>query len=621
MRLSPLSILALMAAAGLSACATEPAVPSEITGDQATAPVFQGVDGEALAEQATWEHVAASGRLNQVDGLELTELTIDPRGMAHSRMQQLHGGVPVFGGEAILHLQANGTFSSLSDNLVYGLTVDPTAAYSAAEAADFALALEGVAHDPSDDLAADLWVLDSGKAGGALVWRVQLRDTLSATPSMMVVFIDAHTGIERARYDDLQTYSLSDSDKRTYDMRNSTRYSRARVGDSSDGDLLTTHDAVADTLAFLSTSQGRDSYDGNGAVVNSYGHYSRSYVNAFWDGRRLTFGDGDGYYSNYLGVLDVTAHELGHALTDAEANLTYSYESGALNEAASDILAAAVEASVDGAVNADTWDVGEDCWVEPGTTALRYMASPSDDGSSYDHYSARYTGSSDNGGVHWNSGIANHWFYLLTSGGQHHNSAYRSGYTVAALGIDVAWDIWYEALTNYMTSSTDFAGARTATESACAALGYTTTECESVSYAWFEVGVGADPLGGGGGTGGGGTGGGVGTGGGGTGGTTSACVGSEVSYLGSLTGTGDQAVEPNGTYASYSSPTGSLTGPSGTNFDLYLYKWHKKRGWTVADSSTNSGSSESVSSGSNGDHYFIVYSYAGAGAYELCIDG
>ena len=75
-----------------------------------------------------------------------------------------------------------------------------------------------------------------------------------------------------------------------------------------------------------------------------------NYVNAFWDGQRLTFGDGDGASSNYLGVLDIAAHELGHAVTDYEANLTYSYESGALNEGASDIFAAVVEAHVDGGV-------------------------------------------------------------------------------------------------------------------------------------------------------------------------------------------------------------------------------------------------------------------------------
>ena len=148
------------------------------------------------------------------------------------------------------------------------------------------------------------------------------------------------------------------------------------------------------------------------------------------------------------------------------------------------------------------------------------------------------------------------------------------------------------------------------------ALGYT-TECDSVSYAWYEVGVGSDPAGGGGTTGGGTTG--SGTTGGGT--PTSQCTGTETSWTGSLSGTGDQAIEPGGTYASYTAPSGALYGDSGTDFDLYLYKWHKKRGWTLADSSETSTSTEYVSSSASGDFYFIAYSYSGSGDYELCIDG
>jgi vibriolysin len=405
-------------------------------------------------------------------------------------------------------------------------------------------------------------------------------------PSMPVIFIDAHTGDELWRYDNLQTYSLSDSDKTTYDLNTGTNYSQAVVGTDSDGELLMTHDSIGTSLAFLLSSVGRDSFNGSGAVVKSYGHYSNNYVNAFWDGSKLTFGDGDNYYSTYLGVLDVAAHELGHGVTSYEANLTYSGESGALNEASSDIMAAAVEAYDDGAVNSDTWDIGEDCWIEPGYPALRFMSHPSDDGSSRDHYSNRYTGSQDNGGVHCNSGIANHFFYLLSQGGQHHNPAYRTGNTVAGIGIDAAYKIWYRALSVYMTSSTNYAGARTATESACADL-YSAGTCASVGAAWAEVGVGGGgappPTG---------------------------CPAGYSEITGTLSGTGDAD-----TYT-YSMFTGThdfiLHGPSNADFDLYVY-----RNNALKASSTSSSSEEEI-------HYVgsankvRVTSYSGSGGYTLC---
>ena len=419
----------------------------------------------------------------------------------------------------------------------------------------------------------------------------------------------------------MQTIALRDGDKITYDMHNKTLYRRATIGDSSDLDLLTTQNSIGSALAFLAT-QGRDSFDDSGAIVRSFGHYSHDYVNAFWDGSKLNFGDGDGYYSNYLGVLDVSAHELGHGVTQYTANLTYSNESGALNEGASDILAASVEAYVDGAVSSDTWDIGEDCWIEPGTTALRYMSSPSDDGVSRDFYPARYIGSGDSGGVHWNSGIANYFFYLLSEGGQHHTAAYRSGNTVTGIGIDAAYDIWYLALTSYMTSSTNFSDARNATESACGALGYSTSECDSVSYAWYEVGVGSDPApsGGGGDTG---TGSDTGTPPGDTGTTDtgtgggSSCAGTL--YTGTLSGPGDYAIEPDGTYAHFDGLTATLSGPAGSDFDLYLVRW-THHAWRVVDSSTSSTSDEVVSSGGKGDYYVQVQSYAGSGSYSLCIE-
>ena len=118
---------------------------------------------------------------------------------------------------------------------------------------------------------------------------------------------------------------------------------------------------------------------------------------------------------------------------------------------------------------------------------------PSDDGSSRDHYSDRYTGEADNGGVHFNSGIGNHFFYLLSEGGQHHDPAFRSGHVVNGIGIEDAFQVWYRALTVYMVPGTDFADARAATELAADDL-FGETVREEVATAWYEVGVGGAPI-------------------------------------------------------------------------------------------------------------------------------
>jgi hypothetical protein len=247
----------------------------------------------------------------------------------------------------------------------------------------------------------------------------------------------------------------------------------------------------------------RDSYDNAGATIKSSAHYSSSYNNAFWNGSQMVYGDGDG--SQFIALsraLDVDAHELTHAVTERTANLTYSNESGALNEATSDILGNSCEAYTKnaGTPNANTWKVGEDIYT-PNTAgdALRYMNNPTADGYSKDYYPERITGTADNGGVHGNSGIANLAYYLITMGGSHPRG--KTAVVVTALSgtsstsLNMAQKIWYRALTVYFTSSTNFQGARTATVQAATDL-YGAAAAATVTSAWDCVAV---PGGGGGG--------------------------------------------------------------------------------------------------------------------------
>lgn len=543
-----------------------------------------------------------------IDELERIGTELDAADMGHVRYRQLHAGVPVFGGEAIVHLTPRGALFGVSDTLVRDLRVDATPAVDAEAAATMARASQdtGLALEEAPDT--ELVVLRQGGAD-RLAWRVTLRLVDDAgLAAMPVVFVDAHRGGVAWSYDDLQDVALQDREKVTFDNRGSTSTAAAVVGDSSDAELRTTHEAVGATLDFLADTQARDSWDGRGAVVASFGHYGRGYANAYWDGRRLVFGDGDGGSSGYMGVLDITAHELGHALTDAEAALIYEGESGALNEAASDMLAAAVEAHVDGRTGQDTWDIGEDTWRDG--RALRYMQAPSDDGSSRSHYGARFTGFADNGGVHINSGIANHWFYLLSEGGRHHDSRFRSGVVVSGIGVQAAYDIWYTALSSYMTRRTGFTGAREATEAACEASGYPVATCDAVSAAWFEVGVGGAPAqrsdqAGGSSSGGGPSSGGV-------------CPAGWGVVEGEVAA-GRDARFP------YSAGAGGqrflLVGPADADLDLYVYRQDGGGRYETLGSSTSASSQERIElSSPGGEHLVQVRSYAGAGAFTLCYD-
>ena len=214
----------------------------------------------------------------------------------------------------------------------------------------------------------------------------------------------------------------------------------------------------------------------------------------------MVYGDGDGStFSNLANGLDVTSHELTHAVCSRTANLAYQKESGALNEANSDILgrSAAFWGGNGSASATSSWTIGADVYT-PGTSgdALRYMYDPAKDGQSADYYPTRnYSGtctpssSNDECGVHTNSGIANLFYFLLSQGGTHPRG--KTTVAVTGVGITKAQQIWYRALSVYMTSTTNFQGARTATASAASDLygGTCTAEWQAVHKAWDAVGV------------------------------------------------------------------------------------------------------------------------------------
>ena len=465
-------------------------------------------------------------RNGAVDELKVKEVAIDELQMAHTKVRQTISDIPVWGGEAIVHLNPNGSLFAITDDLKESIAVNINPSFSEKKAISIAKRMYYGSQFLTDAPVADLWIVRA-EDGDHLAYRVQLRrEDESVDTAMPVIFIDAQTGREIFRYDNLQTasgtslysgtvtittssvgstYYMEDLSRSigTFDSRNSTssvyRFSDTNNiwNSTSQRAAVDAHYGAAKVMDYYQAKHGRDGIDGNGGpgyysaaanssigLISSKVHYSNRYNNAFWNGSYMTYGDGDGSTFTPLVTLDICGHEMTHGVTERTAGLVYSGESGALNEAVSDIFGAMVERYATGE-SSDTWKIGEDAYT-PGTSgdALRYM-NDTHRGGDPDHYSERYTGSADNGGVHTNSGIPNYAFYLLAKGGSPH-----LGGSMTGIGANKAERIWYKALTSYMTSNTNFKGARTATLNAAASIyGSGSTEYSRVASSWSLVGV------------------------------------------------------------------------------------------------------------------------------------
>ncbi len=253
---------------------------------------------------------------------------------------------------------------------------------------------------------------------------------------------------------------------------------------------------------FYSDVFARNSIDDQGMQIQSFVHFGENYCNAFWNGAYMTYGDGDGDTCKSLsGGLDVDGHELTHGVTDFTSNLIYENESGALNEAFSDMMANTIEFyaeanGLDPEVEPD-WLIGEDVVDTPSdpTPGFRNMADPQQDGDP-SHVSQAYTGDEDNGGVHTNSGIPNHAYYLTVNGGQNASCTSNDYHdvlltgkdcavNVPAIRLDTARQVYYEAFTG-LTEYANFCDARNATIATAKSV---SKSWRAVGAAWNAVGV------------------------------------------------------------------------------------------------------------------------------------
>ena len=497
------------------------------------------------ARSATGALADHPGAARAADGqaFRVTHTVVDPDGATHVRMERTFHGVPVLGGDLVVHQSPQAGWRGVSQTLAAPLRVSTSPALSADRASARALAPARATRTISglEPAAAPRLVVDAVAGKPRLAWEVLTGGAQSdGTPSRLATYVDARTGAVLRREEQIETvdgsgqslyggtvplqltqsgtsYQLKDPTRgNTYttDMLNkSDSFSCQMFGTNcSAGTLFTSTDtsfgngatssresAAADaqygtnmTWDYFKNVHARNGIFGTGKGSFNRVHYGRNYVNAFWDGAKMTYGDGDGTEFGPLTSLDVAGHEMSHGVTENSANLAYSGESGGLNEATSDIFGTLVEFYAANGNDPGDYLIGEEFDLK-SHAGFRRMDRPSSDGASYDCWSS-LVGQDD---VHYSSGVGNHFFYLLaegsgakTIGGVPHSSATCNGSTVTGIGRTSAAAIWYRALTVYMTSGTTYSGARTATLNAARDLyGAGSAQQNAVAAAWSAVSV------------------------------------------------------------------------------------------------------------------------------------
>ena len=467
-------------------------LPRHIVGDLARVDVDR-MNDPATAEpalRAVLARVVAPLRISPSD-LRLRGVRRDGRGGTHFRFRLVADGLDVIGGDLVVHVDAKGSVAGVNGAGGGDFGRLPPARLTGAEAIAWVAADPRFAGLELSGSRPVFLVTEAGTRHRAL--EILVVGARGKDPARDRVYVDMTSG-SIAAVDPQLRFAKS---RRVYSAGNGTSLPgslRRSEGNAATTDL-DVNGAYDNTGAFYDAFAGfwgRDSYDNAGARLSSTVHYSTNYCNAFWNGTQMVFGDGNASAGclPLARALDVTAHELTHAITERESGLIYSGESGAINESLSDSFAAFVEAWVAGGgtgtltTTSDTWLYGES-WVPP---FVRSMCDPAADGASADVWSS----SVGNLDVHYGSGVGNLAFCLLANGGMHPRG--KTTVVVPSIGLETAIRILYEAQANYMTSTTTYTGARTAMEQAAAALGYDQATQDAVGCAWAAVRVGSAPV-------------------------------------------------------------------------------------------------------------------------------
>lgn len=526
------------------------ALASLAAGQPVSVQQIAAIDGVARDVAALREWDASITRLTRDGNLVRRRVEADALvpGRAHERLDQYHQGVRVFGGEIVRQTDRGQTVSVIG-TLYNGISLDTEAVLGPADAAAAVARLTGVT--PGGSGAPALVVLPRDEGGYTLAYRTRVAtpDGLTVyfidarTGNVALSYSDLQTtiGTGKGVHNDTKKLSTTDRSGRflawdqkrpatvlTFDLKGNLdrtiRFLNSQVAlgeddmgadtdnDWTDAATVDAHAYAGWTYDYLYKRLNRLGLDGANLRVLSVVHPVRRedvltqpskvvslyYLNAFYAGGGvMVYGEGlpshltsGGYAWNYFsGALDVVAHELAHGVTDYSSGLIYRNESGALNEALSDIIGTSVEFYFQdpgtGYLRAD-YLVGEDLTSPIG--GFRSMANPQAYGDP-DHYSRRYTGTSDNGGVHINSGIANHAFYLAIEGGTNRTS----GLAVTGVGAanrEKIEKVFYRAFTSMLPANATFVSARSATiQSARDLYGVGSDVERAVTDAWTACGV------------------------------------------------------------------------------------------------------------------------------------
>ncbi|MFD9738576.1 M4 family metallopeptidase [Umezawaea sp. NPDC059074] len=508
-----------------------------VGGLSATAAPQSAADSSATLDRAGTLSLAASQAglvstalgLSSQEQLVVKDVVTDPDGTKHFRYDRTFNGLRVVGGDLVVHQSKTGAIASVDRATDAALAVSTKPAIPAATAASSArVAKTAEANWTKAEPQLVVFAIDQAPT---LAWEVVLTGIKAdQSPSELHVYTDATTGKVLMSEDRVMhvegtgvsqysgtvklqttqsgsTFQLKDPQRgnQTVNNANNTtgtgtlftdadnKWGNGAISDKATAGVDAAYGAAA-TWDYYKNVHGRNGIKNNGVGAMSRVHYGNAYNNANWSDSCfcMTYGDGVGN-AKPLTELDVAGHEMSHGVTSATGNMVYSGEPGGLNEATSDIFGTTVEFNAANSSDVGDYLIGEKIDIRGTGAPLRYMDKPSKDGKSADYWSST-VGNLD---VHYSSGIANHFFYLLSEGsgaktinGVSYNSPTFDGQPVTGITRAKAEKIWYRALTTKFTSSTKYAAARTGTIAAATELyGSGSAEVAAVTRAWAAVNV------------------------------------------------------------------------------------------------------------------------------------
>ncbi|MGG5260195.1 M4 family metallopeptidase [Phycicoccus avicenniae] len=420
----------------------------------------------------------------------------DRDGTTHTRYDRTWNGLRVLGGDLVVEKSKAGALEEVRYNAgrksVAAKTTTPTVSRTTAVAAGTE---RSKARGEKSQGELVVW---AGTGTPRLAYDVVTTGVKAdQTPSRLHTVVDAGSGAVITSWDEIvngtgnsqysgtvtlntiqsgTTWQLKDSrGNYTTDLNGSTSATAAGTlftdADNVWGNGTTTNRQTAGvdaqygaekTYDYYNTVLGRAGIWNNGTGARSRVHYGNGYVNAFWDGTQMTYGDGAGN-TKPLTSIDVAAHEMSHGVTENTAGLVYSGDAGGLNEATSDIFGTAVEFYANSTADPGDYLIGEKININGNGTPLRYMDKPSKDGASQDCW----TTGTKNLDPHYSSGPLNHWFYLASEGsgaktvnGVSYNSPTCNASTVVGAGRANIEKVWYRTLSTKLTSTSNYQAAR-----------------------------------------------------------------------------------------------------------------------------------------------------------------